>query len=132
MHLSVTADLGRDEQDQGISRRSCRVMESASDTWRKSNELRQATVATVCSYGDDALDQRRRIPHGPRYGCPGVGLPDFAILQWMAHTHSGSGRTSSAARAADTYPRRVDLACPTLTRDAKNSDSVSASDTAVP
>ena len=62
------------------------------------------------------------------YGCPGVGLPDFASLQWMARTHSGSSRTSSAARTAEMYPRMVDLACPILTRDAKNSDSVAVTD----
>ena len=49
-----------------------------------------------------------------------VGLPDFASLQWMACTHSGSSWTSSAVRTAKTYPGMVDLACPILTRDAKN------------
>ena len=62
------------------------------------------------------------------YGCPGVGLPDFASLQWMARTHPGSSWTSSTARTPETYPRMVDLACPILTRDARNSDSVSVSD----
>ena len=62
------------------------------------------------------------------YGCPGVGLPNFASLQWMARTHYESSGTSSAARTAQTYPQRVDLACPILTHDAKNSDSVSVSD----
>ena len=61
---------------------------------------------------------------------PGTAARAWACpsLQWMARTHSGSSRTSSAARTAGTYPRRVDLACPILTRDAKASDSVSVSD----
>ena len=48
------------------------VMDSAPDTLGKSNQLRQARAATVCSCGDDALDQRRRSPQGPRYGSPWV------------------------------------------------------------
>ena len=52
--------------------------------------------------------------------------PNFASLQWMACTHPGSRRTSSAARTAETYPRMVDLACPRLTRGAMNSQRVSS------
>ena len=57
-----------------------------------------------------------------------MGLPDFTSLQWMARTHSGSSRTSSAAPKVETNPRRLDLACPILTCDARNSDNVSVSD----
>ena len=62
------------------------------------------------------------------YGCPSVGLPDFASLQWMSRTHSGGSPTSSAAQTAETYLRRVHLARPILTRDATNSDNMSVSD----
>ena len=46
----------------------------------------------------------------------------------FAPAHTGSSLTSSTARTAETYPRMVDLACPILTRHAKNADSVSVSD----
>ena len=103
------------------------VMDTASETRKKRSQLRLANASTACSTGEIALVHRRQRTSGPRYGCPGVGFPDFAILQWMAWTHPGSSLTSSAARTADTYPLRVDLACPMETLDAKNSDSVSVS-----
>ena len=103
------------------------VMDTASETRKKRSQLRLANAATACSTGEIALAHRRKSPSGPKYGCPGVGFPDFEILQWMAWTQPGSSLTSSAARTAATYPLRVDLACPMQTLDAKNSDSVSVS-----
>ena len=121
----MTADFGHDEQDHGVARQAYWC---DGQCIRYPEEKQPTEAATICSCGDDALDHKRRSPHGPMYDCPGVGLPDFASLQWMARTHSESIRTSSAARMAETYPRRVDLACPILTRDARHSASMSVSD----
>ena len=59
-------------------------VDTASETRKKRSQMRFANAATACSTGEAALAHRRLRPSGPRYGCPGVGFPDFASLQWMA------------------------------------------------